>query len=68
MSDKYCINCVHFWIEDGRPDEYALCKRVERLRSLVTGEHEGEPYYYCSVARESPCGSMARFYEEKANV
>lgn len=65
MTDKYCINCIHFWIEDGRPDEYALCKRIERPRSLVTGLHEGEAYPYCSVARESPCGVSARFYEPK---
>ena len=77
MTDKYCINCVHFftpletYIHEGqkvvgpRKPEYALCKRVERPRSLVTGKHEGDPYPYCSVARESPCGSSARFYEEK---
>lgn len=74
---KLCINCVHFYtpmevrIEAGkqvvglRKAEYALCKRVERPRSLVTGLHEGDPYPYCSVARETPCGESARFYEEK---
>ena len=82
MSDKYCINCIHFFCPDEerintrtvqiekvpRKPEYALCRRLERPRSLVTGKHEGEAYPYCSVARESPCGTMARFYEEKANV
>lgn len=79
MTDKYCINCVHFFCPDEgrvntrtlaiekvpRKPEYGLCKRVERPRSLVTGLHEGEPYPYCSVARESPCGVSARFYEPK---
>ena len=79
MSDKYCINCIHFFCPDEerlntrtatfdlvpRKPEYALCKRLERPRSLVTGEHEGEAYPYCSVARESPCGASARFYEPK---
>lgn len=62
---KLCINCVHFWAEDGRQAKYALCKRVEAPRSPVTGLHDGDPYPYCSVARETPCGASARFYEEK---
>ena len=76
---KFCINCVHFFCPDEerlntrtatlemvpRNPEYALCRREERPRSLVTGKHEGEPYPYCAVARESPCGSSARFYQEK---
>ena len=76
---KFCINCVHFFCPDEervdmqtlritkvpRKPEYALCKRIERPRSLVTGQHEGDLYPYCSVARESPCGASARFYEPK---
>ena len=79
MSDKYCINCIHFFCPDEerintrtvqiekvpRKPEYALCRRLERPRSLVTGKHEGEAYPYCSVARESPCGASARFFEQK---
>lgn len=79
MTDKYCINCVHFFCPDeevadldsgklirvSRHPNYAVCRRVENPRSLVTGQHEGDLYPYCSVARESPCGSSARFFEEK---
>ncbi len=79
MTDKFCINCIHFFCPEEervnlrtceiekvlRKPEHALCKRVERPRSLVTGQHEGDPYPYCSVARESPCGSTGRFYEPK---
>ena len=79
MSDKYCINCIHFFCPDEerinmrtcmidkvpRKPEYALCKRIERPRSLVTGKHEGEAYPYCSVARESPCGASGRYFHHK---
>ena len=76
---KLCINCIHSYVEDdvrldsvtlkeykapGNP-EYALCRRVEGPVSLVTGKPKGRAYPFCSAERVSPCGTSARFYEEK---
>lgn len=76
---KFCINCVHFYVEPverfdphtlkvyeatGNP-QYGLCKRVERPRSVVTGRHDGGVYPFCSSERISPCGQSARFFQDK---
>lgn len=61
-----CIHCKHFRTNPTSPEIAAngLCALFEGATSLVDGSYIGQQYQYCSVARQSPCGASARFFED----
>lgn len=63
---KLCIHCKHFRSNPTSPGVAAngLCALFEGAKSPVDGSWVGQEYQYCSVARQTPCGTSGRFYED----
>ena len=80
MSDKFCINCAHFYVEEMERFDpvkltiykspgnslYGLCKLAKMPVNPVTGKTEGRPHQFCSVQRVSDCGPEGKFFQEKS--
>ena len=68
---KLCIECKHYTVHPHAPDrpDLGLCTALEAPKSPVDGSHEnGIPQLFCKVARQSPCGRDARYYEAKGSA
>jgi hypothetical protein len=68
IRPKFCINCKHFRLEEGKDPIFAKCEMFpnENTDYLVSGELSKE-YKYCTTVRayDDLCGTNATKYVKK---